>query len=255
MAIDSRLLNGTLTLGDDEVPFECQITNAVIEQEDGDEDDTVTTLCGDTIGGGTSPGPWHITGTVIQDFDAADGGVIKWSYDNRNTDEPFTFTPNDKTTTPTITGIVGVKFLGLGGDVNTRITRDFDWSITEEPTFTWPSAQPGGGADPSTSTIAASPTSIEADGTSTSTITVTAKDSTGGAVSTGGATVVVTSDLGTAGAVTDNGDGTYTATLTSGTDAGTATVGFTGNGTTGTATTEVEFTEPALATSKTSRKA
>jgi hypothetical protein len=138
--IDSRLLNGTLSFGPTatSMAFECQITNAVIEQTDGDTDDEVTVLCGDTVGGGTLPGPWHITGTVIQDFDAeATTNITKWSYDNRGTEAEFTFTPNDKTTTPTITGMVFVKFLGLGGDVNARLTRDFDWAIDGEPVFVW----------------------------------------------------------------------------------------------------------------------
>lgn len=141
--IDSRLLNGELTFGPTAttISFSCQATNVVVEQEDGDEEDTVTVLCGETAGGGTTPGPWHITGTVVQDFDAAAAtNITKWSYDNRNTEQDFSFTPNDVTGAPTITGRVKVKFLGLGGDVNTRITRDFDWAIVDEPTVTWPAA-------------------------------------------------------------------------------------------------------------------
>lgn len=136
---DSRLLNGELTFGTVPIAFECQVTNTVVEQEDGDTDDEVTTLCGDTVGGGSTPGPWHITGTVIQDFDgAAATNITKWSYDNRGTVQTFTFTPNDTANVPTITGSVFVKFLGLGGDVNARLTRDFDWAIDGEPVFTWP---------------------------------------------------------------------------------------------------------------------
>jgi hypothetical protein len=135
---DSRLLNGTLSLGatGSEVAFECQITNVLVEQEDGDEEDSVTTLCGDTIGGAATAGPWHITGTVIQDWDVPTS-ITEWSYTNRNTLQVFEFVPNDSATAPTITGSVHVKFLGIGGDVNARITRDFDWGIDGEPTFTW----------------------------------------------------------------------------------------------------------------------
>jgi hypothetical protein len=149
---DSRLLNGTLEFGATAtvMTFECQVTNAVVEQEDGDTDDTVTTLCGDTVGGGSAPGPWHITGTVIQDFDAAAAtNITKWSYDNRGTEQAFTFTPNDTAGVPTITGTVFVKFLGIGGDVNARLTRDFDWGIDGEPVFTWPG---GAGFDATTDT-------------------------------------------------------------------------------------------------------
>ena len=78
-------------------------------------------------------------------------------------------------------------------------------------------------ADPTTSTISASPTSIPADGSSTSMITVQIKDASGTAVTEGGDAVELATTAGTLSAVTDNGDGTYTATLTAGSTAGTAT--------------------------------
>ena len=78
--------------------------------------------------------------------------------------------------------------------------------------------------DPATSTITAAPTSITADGTSTSTITVQLKDGFGNNITSGGDTVTVATNFGSlSGTVTDNGDGTYTETLTSGTT-GTATL-------------------------------
>jgi len=79
-------------------------------------------------------------------------------------------------------------------------------------------------ASTATSTITASPTSIAADGTTTSTITVQLKDANGNNLTTSGGTVALTKTLGTLGAVTDNNNGTYTATLTSSTTAGTATI-------------------------------
>ncbi|MCH8253893.1 MAG: hypothetical protein IID06_00935, partial [Gemmatimonadetes bacterium] len=45
----------------------------------------------------------------------------------------------------------------------------------------------------------------------------------------GGDTVVLLTDLGTLGLVTDNGDGTYTATLTAGVTPGFATISGTVN--------------------------
>lgn len=150
---DSRLLKGTLTLG--EAPgteFGCQVTNYVVEQQDGNSEDAVTTLCGDSVGGGTSEGSWHMTGTVIQDFDSVTG-LQQWSYVNKGTDQAFTFTPNDKGTAPTISGTVSVKFLGIGGDTNSRITRDFDWSIPGEPEIVWG----GAGAVTATGATAGTP--------------------------------------------------------------------------------------------------
>lgn len=136
--VDSRLLNGQLTFGTGTPSdFTCQITNFVVEQTDGDTDPSVTTLCGDTVGGGTTEGPWHLTGTAIQDFDAT-SGFQQYSLTNKGTDVEFTFLPNDKTGSPTITGTTTVKFLGIGGDTNARITRDFDWAVVGEPAFEWP---------------------------------------------------------------------------------------------------------------------
>jgi adhesin/invasin len=74
----------------------------------------------------------------------------------------------------------------------------------------------------SQSMISASPTSVSTDN-GNSTITVQLKDAAGNNLTASGGTVVLATNLGTMGAVTDNGDGTYTAILTS-TVTGTATV-------------------------------
>lgn len=100
-------------------------------------------------------------------------------------------------------------------------------------------------ADPTKSTITANPTSIIANGTTTSTITIQLKDSSNANLTSTGGTVVGTTSSGTLGSVTDNGNGTYTVTLTSSSTAGTATLGFSINGTTATATTTVAFTAAA----------
>lgn len=98
-----------------------------------------------------------------------------------------------------------------------------------------------GGASAVTSTIAAAPPAITADGTSTSTITVTVRDAQGNTVKDG-AGIVVTTDAGTIGAAVDNGDGTWSATLTSPTAVGSANVGFTVDATVSPNSTVVGFT-------------
>ena len=100
-------------------------------------------------------------------------------------------------------------------------------------------------ASTTTSTITASPTSIVANGTTTSTITVQLKDASGNNLTSSGGTVVVTTTAGTLGSVINNNNGTYTVTLTSAVTAGTATLGFSINGTTATgsnSTATVTFT-------------
>jgi adhesin/invasin len=92
-----------------------------------------------------------------------------------------------------------------------------------------------------TTTIVAVPAALTANGSTTSVITVQTKDAAGNSLSTGGSTVVVTTSAGAIGAVTDHSNGTYTATLTSSSTPGTATVGATLGGTAITQTTPVTF--------------
>lgn len=73
------------------------------------------------------------------------------------------------------------------------------------------------------SVVMANPTSRPANGISASTITVQLKNASGGNVTFSGGPVTLTTTRGTLSPVTDNGDGTYSATLTS-TSAGLATV-------------------------------
>jgi hypothetical protein len=80
-----------------------------------------------------------------------------------------------------------------------------------------------------TSTVTATDSTINADGISTTTITVQLKDVNGNNISSGGETVVISTTAGTISSVTDNGDGTYTATLTSSNTEETATISATFN--------------------------
>ncbi len=70
-------------------------------------------------------------------------------------------------------------------------------------------------ASAATSTITASPTSVPGNGVSTATITVQLKDAGGNDLTVGGDAVALATTLGTLSAVTDNGDGSYSAGLTS----------------------------------------
>lgn len=72
------------------------------------------------------------------------------------------------------------------------------------------------------STVTTSPTSITADGRSTSTITVQLKDARGNVINANQHAVQLATTAGTLGSVRNNGNGSYTATLTSTTTAGLA---------------------------------
>jgi methionine-rich copper-binding protein CopC len=98
-------------------------------------------------------------------------------------------------------------------------------------------------ADPTTSTVTASPsTNVYANGSASSLITVQVKDEFGSSFGAGGETVSIATNIGTISATTDNNNGTYTATLTS-TTVGTATLTATLNGTVVTDTATVAFVD------------
>ena len=92
------------------------------------------------------------------------------------------------------------------------------------------------------STITVSPASVAADGTSSSTITVQANNAEGTNITSGGLTILLSQDgSASIGAVTDNGDGTYTAIITS-TTVEPVTISGTLNGAAITSTAALEFT-------------
>lgn len=86
-----------------------------------------------------------------------------------------------------------------------------------------------GEANIATTEITASLGSINADGKSTSTITIRLKDQFGNSLTSGQNNLLLTTSLGTLSALIDNGDGTYSAILTSSESDGTAIIsGFIG---------------------------
>lgn len=94
---------------------------------------------------------------------------------------------------------------------------------------------------PAQSAIDANPDSITADGSSTSVITVRLRDAFGNDLTTGGADVEITSDAGAISATSDLDDGTFAATLTSGTRLGVAILAFTIDGAAASETATVTF--------------
>jgi len=143
---ESKLKTGLLTLGGT-MPvspatgpptggeeFSCQATNVTITPAFSDEGDPVETLCGDTVLA-TTKTDWSLTGTSIQDFDNPDS-FQKYTWDNNLTEVAFLWQPNAGTTV--FYGMVQVRALVIGGDVNTRITSDFEWPVKGQPTVDWP---------------------------------------------------------------------------------------------------------------------
>jgi hypothetical protein len=146
MAIkESRLMNGTLTLGPTgtgNCDMSCQVTNARITSAYSDDGSAVTTLCGDTVPAPRQLDGHKLEGTFVQDFDFDEttGGVVAYLWAHDLEVVAYEYTPNG--TAPVITGTLMVEIPAetYGGDVNKRITSDFVFNLQEKPTFTPPAA-------------------------------------------------------------------------------------------------------------------
>lgn len=140
---ESRLKDGTLKLGTapNEIDFSCQVTNARINSSYDDDGDALETLCGDLIPAGRKLSGRSLAGTFVQDWTAATPAlsIVEYCYDHDLETVAFTYTPN-ATAGPTLSGSLRVEVPAetYGGDVNTRITSDFEWSLTDALTRTPP---------------------------------------------------------------------------------------------------------------------
>jgi hypothetical protein len=145
---ESRLVNGTLTLGPTatEIDLSCQITNARITTSYSDDGDAVTVLCGDTKPAPRKLDGHKLEGTLVQDFGLAeaDGGITDYVWNHSLETVAFTYTPNDLAACPVITGTVQIEIPTdtYGGDVNKRNTMDFAWNMQSDPVRTY-TADPG----------------------------------------------------------------------------------------------------------------
>lgn len=127
-----KLGPGTLTIGTvgEALDFSGQATSAAITWKVDSEDDTPTldwsVLAGDRTYAAT------LEATVYQD-DLLDGGLVRYSWDNKGAQVPFTYTPY--TTGVSIVGQLIVDPLDVGGDVKKRNTSDVKWACVGEPTL------------------------------------------------------------------------------------------------------------------------
>ena len=185
---------------------------------DGDSVYTITITVTDSDGNNVGTGGDNVTiGSTV--------GVVSEVIDNQDGTYTATLTASPQEGAAVITVTVN----GAGNSTSTDVTLG------------------PGDANAGRTTISANPISIVADGQSTSTITVQAKDDNGNNLAAGGDAVVLATTLGALGVVADNGDGTYTATLTAGLQTGTAEiVGFI-NSDLISSTAQISFTEPNIA--------
>lgn len=142
MITESKLKVGKLTLGGTGTPvvggveFACQATNIRIAPTFNEEGDEVETLCGDKLSPDTKT-TWNLQGTSIQDFDNP-AGFVQYTWENNLAKTPFSWQPNENATI--VSGTVEIRAVEMGGDVNARLTTDFDWPLQGDPTVVWPVA-------------------------------------------------------------------------------------------------------------------
>ena len=140
MITESRVKTGTLTFGGSGggtgtpgTTFACQATTVKVTPSYDDDGDAVETLCGDSIAAGKKE-KWTLNGTSIQDFDDPEG-FLAYCYENSLATVTFEWTPN-ATGAPTWAGSVVIRALEEGGDVNTRLTTDWEFDVQGRPTRT-----------------------------------------------------------------------------------------------------------------------
>jgi hypothetical protein len=142
--IEAKVRQGTLTLGEtgSEFAFSCQVTNIRINSSYSDDGDSLETLCGDTIPPGRKLDTRSLAGTFVQDWLDEALSVTEYLWEHDLEVLPFEYVPNTVDGGPTLTGDCRVEVPGesFGGDVNTRITSDFEFPIVGEVTRTWPVA-------------------------------------------------------------------------------------------------------------------
>jgi|SRR5215471_3564071 len=150
---ESRLKDGTLSLGTtpNTIDFSCQVTNCRINSSYDDDGDAVETLCGDQMAVGRRLSGRSLAGTFIQDWTAAAAtSITEFCYDHDLEVMSFTYTPN--TAGPTLSGSLRIEVPAetYGGDVNTRLTSDFEWQLTAALVRTPPTTQSASASEPAT---------------------------------------------------------------------------------------------------------
>lgn len=109
-----------------------QLTKGTVEaSENVKSTDAVKTLSGDELAQQDSVTlSWKLTGSVIQDIQAA--GLVAYTWDNASDEVPFKFVPNT-VEDRAVSGTVRIVPLAVGGDVDVRNTSDLSWTIIGTP--------------------------------------------------------------------------------------------------------------------------
>ena len=138
-----------------------------------------------------------------------DNDILFWSLsdgERQGDSNFFAVDPDGNVTLTSVPTIISNDY-----EVVVKVTDEQDGSAFIRLTITLDN----NGISSASSVVTAAPSSLDADGSSTATVTVTLNNNNGSAVSNAGNVVTISADgSAVVSAVTNNGDGTYTATLT-----------------------------------------
>lgn len=109
-----------------------QVTTAAVDWKE-DVEDAVPTLSGEELVGEATYTA-TVSGTVVQDLQTDVVGFVEWTWANKGSVVPFTYTPSTEVG-KAVTGMCRVKPLTVGGDVKKRPTADFEFACIGEPTL------------------------------------------------------------------------------------------------------------------------
>lgn len=121
---------GTLTIGasSDLTNFSSQITSCRLVPSS-DIGDTIYVLSGESVAGDFTES-YTLEGTLLQDLGAT--SKTEWLFNNAGETHVFEFVPNT-TAGRTITGSLVVSAVDIGGDVRSKPTSDFSFTVIGKP--------------------------------------------------------------------------------------------------------------------------
>lgn len=93
------------------------------------KEDGVPVLSGETLSGDKTYSA-KLEGNVL--LDLSDGGLVDYTWGNKGAEVPFTFVPSTAAGR-TISGVVEIDPIDVGGDVKKTMRSDFAWDCVGEP--------------------------------------------------------------------------------------------------------------------------
>lgn len=122
-----KLTNGTLTIGEvaSSIEWGGQV-RAVTLTPEYEQDDPIHVLSGEELAGDETKTE-TLAGTVLDDYSSI-GSIFLFSKENEGAELPFTWTPIGSGGIA-VTGILKMRQIAIGGDVNTRTENDFEFPI------------------------------------------------------------------------------------------------------------------------------